>query len=108
MTVFDTVLGYIGGGPGRVDVAGGTALVVSKAEAARNKILDNVEAFGAKLGPVWGSDIFKRLSLGADAPAAAAVEKRQQEVFGVSTESLKIGGLVAVGVLVLVLIARKK
>lgn len=107
MSLLDSVVGFIGGGPARVDAAGAAALAVKKVENARSSVLNKVEQFGAKLGPTWGSEIFSRLFKGADAPAQAAVQARQQELFGINTQTIGIAGVVIAAISLFVMMRKK-
>lgn len=106
MTVVDRIAGFVGGGPSRVEAGGATAYLFGKVEEGRNKLLGEVRAFGAKLGPKWGSGLFKELYEGAQEPAAAAVAEKERELFGIDRQGallLALGGFV-----VLLLLLRRR
>lgn len=107
-TLLDKAIGFLGGGPSRIEAGGAAALAASKIEKFRNNFLADVESFGAKLGPKWGSEIFGRLYKGSAQPAADAVAAKERELFGVDRQTALTAAGVVIAALALLVSVRKR
>jgi len=95
------ILGILSGGRGQVDAAALSAKAGLLVGQTRNKILDNLRAYGKKLGPTIGPDFIQAISEGATPAAANARKERELELFGTSRQDLMQYGLWLAGGIIL-------